>query len=153
MPKQTSTATRFLFDTALKSDFLFWIASRVARQTVIRAILATPPPVVSNASLEERARAARVLDHILPISPRRLGLLNDAAITPSLPRYELEKIAAPTLILSVEDDLFGLYAGGRYSAEHMPNARFVSYRTGGHLWVGHQSEVMAEIAGFLRNAA
>ena len=152
MPRQTSARTAFLFDTALKSDFLFWIASRVARHAVFRAILATPPSVVENASAEERARVARVVAHILPVGQRRLGLLNDAAITPSLPRYDLERIGAPTLILGVADDLFGTYDGARYSAEHIPGARFISYASGGHLWVGHQKEVMAEIAAFLTRA-
>jgi pimeloyl-ACP methyl ester carboxylesterase len=152
MPKQSSATTALLFDAALKSDFLFWIATRIARQTVFRTILATPPAVVESASPEERARVAQVLGHVLPVSRRRLGLLNDAAVTSSLPRYELERIATPTLILGVADDLFGTYDGARYSAEHIPGARFVSYRSGGHLWVGHQKEVMAEITAFLKNA-
>jgi len=147
---QTPPGTNFLFDTALKSDFLFWAAPRLARKTVIRAILATPPAVVENASADERDRVARMLDHILPVSPRRLGLLNDAAVTSSLPRYELERIAVPTLILSAADDLFGTFDGARYSAEHIPRARFIGFPSGGHLWVGHQKEVMSEIAAFLR---
>lgn len=149
-PMKTPPGTEFLFDTALKSDFLFWAAPRLARQTVIRAILATPPAVVESANADERARIAHVLDHILPISPRRLGLLNDAAITSSLTRYELEKIVVPTLILSVADDLYGTYDGARYSAQHIPHARFIGYPSGGHLWVGHQKEVMFEIAAFLK---
>jgi 2-hydroxy-6-oxonona-2,4-dienedioate hydrolase len=149
-PMHTPPGTNFLFDTALKSDFLFWAAPRLARQTVIRAILATPPALVESASADERARVAQVMDHILPVSPRRLGLLNDAAVTSSLPRYELERIAVPTLILSAADDLFGTFDGARYSAEHIPRARFIGYPSGGHLWVGHQKEVMSEIAAFLR---
>jgi len=75
-PVQTPAGTEFLFDTALKSDFLFWAATRFARSTVTRAILATPPEVVENASADEQARIGKVLKHILPVSPRRLGLLN-----------------------------------------------------------------------------
>ncbi len=142
--------TQFLFDTALRSDFLFWAAPRLARDTVIRAILATPPEVVKNASAEEQARIRQVMDLILPVSPRRPGLVNDAAISTTLKRYELEKIRAPTLVISVADDLFGTFDAAKYTAEQIPRARFVGYRRGGHLWVGHQQEVMAEIAGFLK---
>lgn len=149
-PMRTPPGTEFLFDTALQSDFLFWAAPRLARQTVIRAILATPPAVIENASADERARVAQVLDHILPVSPRRLGLLNDASVTSTLTRYELERIAVPTLILSVADDLFGTFDGARYSAEHIPHARFIGYPSGGHLWVGHQKEVISEIVAFLK---
>jgi 2-hydroxy-6-oxonona-2,4-dienedioate hydrolase len=150
MPKDSSAAVRGLFDTALNSDFVFWVAARLARQTVIRAILGTPSAVVESASGDERARLARVLDHILPVGPRRPGLRNDAAIVSFLPRYELERIAAPTLILAVADDLYGTYDGARYSADHIPRARFVGYPSGGHLWVGHQKEIMGEMAAFLK---
>lgn len=52
-PMQTPAGTELLFETALKSDVLFWAAIRLARPTVIRAILATPPAVVANASADE----------------------------------------------------------------------------------------------------
>ncbi len=120
---------------------------------MLRAILGTPPSVLRRASPEERARVARVLHQVQPLSMRRLGLLNDASIVGSLPRYELEQIVAPTLILGMTDCLYGTYPGARHCAEHIPRARFVGYPTGGHLWVGHHGEVMAEIAGFLRDAA
>jgi hypothetical protein len=40
-------------------------------------------------------------------------------------------------VISAEDDLFGTFKGGSYSAEHIPDAHFVGYPTGGHLLVGH----------------
>lgn len=147
---RTPGGLEFLFDTALRSDFLFWALTRFARQTAIRTILGTPPAVVRSASARERASVEQVLDHVLPVSPRRLGLLNDAAITISLPRYELERISAPTLIMSVADDLYGTFDGARYSAEHIPHARFVGYPSGGHMGVGREKETMAEIAAFLK---
>ena len=152
-PMQTPAGTQFLFETALQSDFLFWSATQLARRTLIRAILATPPAVVENATADEQARVVRMLDHILPVSLRRLGLLNDAAVISALPRYELERINAATLVISVADDLFGTYESARYTAAHIPRARFVAYPTGGHVWVGHQGEVMSEIAAFLKTNA
>lgn len=150
-PLLVPSGTRFLFATALKSDFLFWAALRLAPRTMIRAILATPPAVVDAADADEQARVAAALAGILPVSTRRLGLLNDAAVTSTLERYELERIKAPTLAISVEDDLFGTFAAARYTAEQIANARFVGYGTGGHLWVGHAEDVATEIAAFLRN--
>jgi pimeloyl-ACP methyl ester carboxylesterase len=149
-PMQTPPGTAFLFDTALKSDFLFWAAIKLARKTVIRAILATPPAVLAMAPTDEQARVAQVLDHVLPVTMRRLGLENDGAVVSSLPRYELERIGVPTLVMSTADDLFGTYDIARYTAEHIPGARFISYPSGGHLWVGHQKEVLSEIIAFLK---
>src|SRR6266542_2035612 len=149
-PVKTPAGTEFLFDTALKSDFLFWAATRLARSTMTKAILATPPTLLENASADEQARIGKVLESILPVSPRRLGLLNDAAVTSSLQRYELERIAIPTLVVSAADDLFGTFDGARYTAEHVPRARFIGYPTGGHLLVGRQKEVTSEMAAFLK---
>jgi 2-hydroxy-6-oxonona-2,4-dienedioate hydrolase len=78
--------------------------------------------------------------------------LNDAAITSSLERFDLEKISAPTLIVSVADDQFGTFAGARYSAEHIPDARFVGYATGGHVWAGHHDDLVSLLAAFLRQS-
>jgi 2-hydroxy-6-oxonona-2,4-dienedioate hydrolase len=147
---RTPAGVQVLFETALRSDFLFWVATRVARDTLTRTILATPPTAVRQSSVEEQARVARVLDGILPVSPRRLGLLNDAAITSSIERYELEQISAPTLVVSVADDLFGTFDVARYTAEHISGARFVGYESGGHVWSGHDRELTDEITAFLR---
>ncbi|MBI3597520.1 MAG: alpha/beta hydrolase [Nitrospirae bacterium] len=145
-----SAVLEFLFNTALKSDFLFWLATEVARRILIRVILATPPAVLNDAGADERARVGQVLRHILPIRQRRQGLLNDAAVTASIPRYELERIAVPTLVLSAADDLFGTFERARYTAQHIPGARFIGYESGGHMLVGRGKEVRSEIMTFLR---
>ena len=147
----TPTGIRFIMNTAMQSDFLFWMMSKFARDALIRIILATPPSVVRNAPTEEQIRVQQVLDHILPISERRNGLLNESKVIPSLPRYELERINVPTMAISCADDLFGTYDGARYTADHIRGARFVGYPSGGHLWVGHQREVTHEIVNFLRD--
>ena len=149
----TPPGMQFMMETALKSDFLFWVMSKVARETLIRIVLATPPSVVERASADEQARVQQVLDRILPISRRRNGLLNEAKVIPPLQRYDLEHIDVPTLAVSCADDLFGTYDGARYTADHIRGARFVGYPSGGHLWVGHQHEVTNEIAQFLKEKA
>jgi len=139
------------YDTA--RAVLFWLALRMAPNAMTRVILGTPPALLANADAIERARVATVLNHVLPVSTRRRGLLNDAAVVTALPRYELERIVTPTLIISARDDLYHTFAGARYSAEHMPHARFIGYPTGGHLLVGHDEAVTAEIVSFLGAAA
>ncbi len=150
-PLHAPAATRLLFATALQSNLLYWAATRLSRAAVIRGILATPPAVVERADAGERARIGEILAEILPVSARRKGLLQDAAVTSTLPRYDLERIAVPTLTIAADDDLFGTDDAARYSAAHIPGARFAGYPSGGHLWVGHQHEVIAAIADFLRS--
>jgi pimeloyl-ACP methyl ester carboxylesterase len=146
---KTPPGVPFLFETALRCDFLFWAAIRLARPFVTRGILATPPEIVRNADAAEQARVADLLEQILPVTARRDGLINDAAVTSAIPRYDLERIAVPTLAISTEDDLFGTYDGARYTAEHVPSARFLGFPSGGHLCVGHNEEIAAEIAALL----
>ena len=143
--------TQFLFDTALRSDFVFWKLLRFAPDLAAKAILATPPGVIAAASPEERARFEMLRQHILPVAPRRLGLVNDAAVVAGLRPFDLGKIAAPTLLFSAEDDGYGTYDGAKYTAAQMPNARFVGFPAGGHMLVGHTDTIVAEITAFLRS--
>ncbi|MGA3093101.1 MAG: alpha/beta hydrolase [Terriglobales bacterium] len=149
-PPQPSALAKFLMNTTLRSDFAFWSASKLSFDTVMKTIGATPPADFKNAEPEEQARVLAVLRNIEPISQRKKGLRNDAAVALSVPRYDLEQITEPTLVISAEDDLFGTFKGGRFTAEHIPGARFVGYPTGGHLLVGHGTDVRRELAEFLR---
>ncbi|MCK7580716.1 MAG: alpha/beta hydrolase [Chromatiales bacterium] len=145
-----SNGVEFLRDTALRLDFLFWAWIRFAPDSVTRVVLATDPALVASASREEQAEVAMVREHILPVSPRRSGLLNEARVMSSLERYPLERITAPTLAISAQDDYYDTYESARYTAAQVPRARFLGYPTGGHLLVGHGQEVMAEITQFLK---
>ena len=139
-----------LLDLALKSDLLFWAVPRISRRTAIRSFLGTPPEVVERASAAERARVATMIEHILPVTPRRAGLINEARVVSAIERYELERIAVPTLAISAADDLYGTFDAARYTTEHIPGARFVGFETGGHLCVGHEDDIVAEVTTFLK---
>jgi 2-hydroxy-6-oxonona-2,4-dienedioate hydrolase len=141
--------TEFMIDTALRWDFLFWAAIRLAPRSVQRSLLATDPALIASASADEQARVTTMMNHLLPVSPRRLGLLNDGRITTTIERYPLNRITTPTLAISTADDLFGTYDSARYTSEQIPGARFIGYPGGGHLWVGRHQAVMTEITNFL----
>ena len=61
----------------------------------------------------------------------------------------LESIRVPTRVISVRDDGYGTYASAQYTASRIPGARFIGFETGGHTWVGHDAEVLSEIAALL----
>ncbi len=140
----------FVFATALRFDFLFWAVLKAAPRVMIATALATDPALVEQADREEQARVNRMLATILPVSARRLGLLNDSAVLVDVERYPLEQINAPTLLISVEDDRYGTWEIARYTASQIPDARFRSFAKGGHVWVGHHQTIITEIADFLR---
>lgn len=137
-----------LFDTALRSDFIFWLAMRSGRALMIRSLLGTLPEIVDKATAAERAKVATTLEHILPVAPRRLGLLNDAEVVSSLESYEPRDVKVPVLAISMADDLYGTLDGARYAAEQIPGACFIGYSDGGHLCVGHTDAIISAIAGF-----
>ena len=131
------------------SDFLFWAALHVARDEVIKTVLATPPELVATASPREQARVNAMLDNILPVSARAEGLRSDTAVGKHLTPAPLESIRAPTLVVSARDDRYGTFAGAAYTASRIAGTKFIGFDTGGHTWVGHDDEVMSEIVTLL----
>jgi pimeloyl-ACP methyl ester carboxylesterase len=133
----------------LGSDFLFWAGLRLAPDQVIRHVLATPPELLAAANADERARVNQLAGRILPVSMRAAGLRDDTRLGKRLGPYALESIRVPTLVVSARDDGFGTYAAAQYTASRIPGAQFVGFDQGGHLLVGHEAEVRAEIVKLL----
>ena len=131
------------------SDFLFWGATYVARDQMIKVVLATPPGLLATASATERSRINAMLDTILPVSSRAAGLRSDSAVGKHLTPAALDSIHMPTLIISARDDGYGTYASAEYTASQIAGAKFIGFEQGGHTWVGHNDEVMAEIVKLL----
>ncbi len=134
------------------SDFLFWAAIHVARDQVIKLVLATPPELLTTASPPEQARINAMLDHILPVSERAAGLVSDTAVGKHLTASPLHTVRAPTLVISARDDRYGTFASAQYTAGLIAGARFIGFEHGGHTWVGHDAEVMDAIRSVVLKA-
>lgn len=134
------------------SDPAYWMALRFARNLVIETVLGTPPALVRDADASEQMRIDEVLLSVFPLKSRAAGLRNDARIAVSLDRYDLEAIRIPTLVIALRDDLYGMFPGAHYTAQHIHGAKFICYDRGGHLWVGHQDAVLEAIASFARES-
>jgi 2-hydroxy-6-oxonona-2,4-dienedioate hydrolase len=148
-----SPAARWMFETAIESDFLYWAAARASPTLVLESILGTPRDMLERADADEKARIAWMMFQPLPVSARRTGLRNELRIIMALERYQLERITAPALVISARDDFYGTYASSLYTARQIPGARFLGLPDGGHLWVGRHREVMGEIISFLSTSA
>ena len=68
---------------------------------------------------------------------------------PTLRPDALERIAAPTLAISVADDLYGTDANAREAARRIPGARYLGWPQGGHVFVSHEAEVTDAVAAFV----
>jgi 2-hydroxy-6-oxonona-2,4-dienedioate hydrolase len=128
------------------ADIAWWLAMRLARGKVVQ-FLGVPPAVEGRASPVERERVNEVMKSIQPLSRRIEGIRNEAAIT--LGPLPLERITAPTLVISARDDLYNTLPAAENLAEHIPDAKLIVLDSGGHLMVGHGREVEGAIADFL----
>lgn len=149
-PRPTSALASAIIAWGLRSDALFWAGIRLAHDQMIRTLLATDPQLVAAASPEEQARVEAILQGILPVSLKTRGLLNDGALAGNPQPMDLGAIRAPTLAVSCEDDRFLTADAARHIAATVPDARLLMFPTGGHVWVGHDAELWAEVDGFLR---
>jgi 2-hydroxy-6-oxonona-2,4-dienedioate hydrolase len=129
----------------LGSDFLFWSSLQIARDPLFRHVLATPPGLIHAASESERARAHGLAERVLPVSSRALGLRDDTRLGKSLRPPALEAVRAPTLLVSARDDGFGTYAAAEYTAGRIAGATFMGFDSGGHLLIGRDEQVQAEV--------
>jgi 2-hydroxy-6-oxonona-2,4-dienedioate hydrolase len=143
----------FVVEHVLTSDFALWALIKARPRLLVRTMFGTPAEVFDAASAEDRAAVLDALMSVEPVSRRTAGLAIDAQVTSNLPRYELERIRAPALLLSLQDDLYGTWENARYTSEQIPGSRFVSYASGGHVWIGHDEGVWHEVARFIKPPA
>ena len=128
------------------ADFAWWAAEKIAPSLLIRFI-GTPPGLVAASSPTEQVRVRTMVRNIQPLSLRFAGIQLDS--NPEAKPPQFERIAAPTLVVSAQDDLFNTLPAAKYAAGKIAGARLVVYETGGHLLVGRQSEVRKAIRDFL----
>jgi 2-hydroxy-6-oxonona-2,4-dienedioate hydrolase len=150
-PPRPNAMGQVIMNYGLKSDFLFWAAMVTSENAMISALLATDPELVRSAAPSEQARVRSILRGILPVSARAAGLLNDALLAGSPSAMPLERIKAPTLAIALADDRFETLAAARHIASSVAGARLVSYPSGGHVWVGRDQQLFAEVKAFLSN--
>jgi pimeloyl-ACP methyl ester carboxylesterase len=147
---------RFVFDTLLRSDFVYWVLITFFWKQVQEGMGLAPKgyPLTP----EQAALLKQIQKGDLPVSPRMDGMIFEtytcdadfrASVTPASP-YPLNKIETPVLVISAADDPISLPENVRHLANQMPNARLFVVPDGGHFCFGHVEEVKVEIARFLR---
>ena len=128
------------------ADFVFWLAMRVSRASVVR-FFGVPPEVESSAPQQERERVSELMRSALPLGARVRGIELDGLTTIS--PWPLDRIRVPTLIISAEDDLYKTLPGARFTSDHIPHAELHVLQEGGHLMVGQTATVAKLIKEFL----
>jgi pimeloyl-ACP methyl ester carboxylesterase len=82
-----------------------------------------------------------VFDNLLPVKPRRKGIINDTEITNidmavNFNDYPVENINIPILVINAKDDPMAKYENTEYFLKRI-NAETLIFPDGGHLIIGH----------------
>lgn len=145
-----SRGSRFVFWLVnIGADLVWWLARWTAPSVLIR-FLGVRPELVAGAPKAERDRVMAIVGAIEPLSWRFAGINLDS--TPDLRRPPLERITAPTLVISARDDLFNTLPAAEFAASMIPGATLRVFDTGGHLLVGHGQETREAVRTFLAEA-
>jgi 2-hydroxy-6-oxonona-2,4-dienedioate hydrolase len=152
LPVGTNPNSGAVVRAIFSSDFLAWAALKmmpVVPGGMSRMLLGTDAAIVRAADPDEKARVARVLVRLLPVSPRARGMQFDIKTVSTHEPYLIDKITCPSLAISAEDDRFGTAIRAREIAAQVVDGTAIIFPTGGHALVGHYTEAMREIAAFL----
>ncbi len=153
---QMAFPPRFIFDTLVRSDFIYWALATFFGKQVQDSMGLVPKGYPLTPEIQARMKMVQLGD--LPVSQRIDGqifegftLLSEfnASVTPASP-YPLNRLETPVLVINAADDPISIPVNVRALAEQMPNARLYVVPDGGHFLFGHTEEVKAEIAQFLR---
>ena len=153
---QAEMPPKFIFDTLLRSDFVYWVMVTFFCEWVQNTIGLVPRGYAL--SPENAAMIKMVQLGDLPVSRRIDGMIFEtyttaaefnASVTAASP-YPLCRIETPVLVINAADDPIAIAENVRVLANQMPNARLFIVPDGGHFLFGHAEEVKAEIIQFLR---
>jgi pimeloyl-ACP methyl ester carboxylesterase len=141
-PKNVERINRLLF----RSDFLYWLVARYLTSSVLFALGATPE-IRAAIIPEEYEWLSHVLEAMHPMSMRGAGNFVDS--TPRKFDFPLYRIAAPTFVIHARNDTIVPFSQGEHTASRIPNARLVEFSDGGHLKLGHLTELKKHVLEFL----
>ncbi len=131
-----------------RSDFCFWLMTTYLKSPM-QSMIGVPKGFELIPEYEEVV--ADVLKTILPVKPRAEGALFDMYVSNAHINtdYAWNELEIPVLIVNAKDDPMTLYENAKNLAKMIPNAKLITIESGGHLQLGNDAKVKAEIADFL----
>jgi pimeloyl-ACP methyl ester carboxylesterase len=133
----------------LRSDLAGWAFSSSLRPQFL-TLIGVSPQVQANMTSADKQYVDDMLRVMQPMSARQAGMYNDRIVGQDEINLPIENIKAPTLVFHAKDDGLVNFEYGQYTAQHIPNAKFVPFETGGHLLVGRMDAMHNETISFLR---
>lgn len=139
-----------VYKTLLTSDYLFWLLLKISPASV-HSMVGVTKEIQIESSEDEQILLESVSRTFLPVSKRYDGWVNDGKHILTLQDMPLEMIQSPTLIVSAMDDYLAPNSWSVYIADRIPNSNLITYPTGGHLLLGHLSQIKDTTTKFIEN--
>lgn len=134
----------WIYSALLGNDIVYWTLSKISRKRLKRAFDARDA-LLELSSPEETEFVEQLIDGFLPASKRLRGVNNEGAAVDPTMTYNLGAILSPVLIVHARDDRLNPFEVSNVLAKEIPNAQLLTLETGGHLLLGHHSELRREI--------
>ena len=143
---------RFVAGKFFESNFIFWLLAKYF-PSLLMSMMGVPKPIQKKLSAADKKWLDDSMFSFLPMSDRVNGIVNDIWISnPDLnTNYPYQEVTVPTLIIHAVDDPMPPFTTAKKIAGQIPDSKFLSINSGGHLHIGHQSIVKASISIFIIN--
>lgn len=119
-----------VFDLFL-NDFVYWSMVKLSPSGLLVA-LGVPMEVQQQLSPVEVAELNAFLESIVPMGARRQGQLLEQQMS-EYDATQISKIQTPTLVMHAPDDTLVAIEQGKFTANNIPGAQFITMEKGGHL--------------------
>lgn len=124
-------------------DFPYWMITKLFKKQLME-LMGANEAVIAGLSAQQRMLVDRLIEYMNPASLRYAGAAFDN--TRATPGERIAAIRAPTLIIHAEDDTLQLYDNATFAAATIPDARLLSFESGGHLVMGiEQATIRAAV--------
>lgn len=131
-----------MLTTIFKHDPLYWGVTKAFRGR-LTGLMGADKVVIAELSPEQRELVDQVIDYMNPVAPRSAGVGFDN--TAAMPNERIAAIQAPTLIFHATDDTLQLYRNAEFAAATIPDARLVSFESGGHLVISSEQPTISSM--------
>jgi 2-hydroxy-6-oxonona-2,4-dienedioate hydrolase len=149
--KQALPVSAKVYQWFLKSDFRFRLILRIS-PSKIQNLLGVTKHNVAVVGPEEYDFVKLFTKAFLPVSSRFAGWLNDSKNLNLPSVFPLERINAPTLVISAQDDILAPHSWSRLVSDKIPGAKLIVHTTGGHLLLGHTKSHRQKLRNFLETS-
>jgi pimeloyl-ACP methyl ester carboxylesterase len=148
--EEETNPPRMLLDAIYRFDFPMWAIMKLVPKFTFK-LVAVPSALVPTLSPKAKEELNEGIKGMLPVRPRRLGVLNEGNTQGTQTQYPLDQVTIPTLFISTADDLYKTLPVARHAARIIPNARLIEFPTGGHLLLDRGDEIWPAVADFLKD--